>query len=392
MDFTKNNKQLAGLFTVDFPEDTILLPNKKMPRGLYREAAVMYEALFGAPMDPEDFTLLLKAENGELKRIYGPSVSKDPEGLNLAVKWGEHYTSLTLDGTTPVGPKLGKGFKWETFALGMSNFGYKDDEIALQIMLETPDGFYELNLPLRFQDPKNTPTLAGFKTLLKKDPETALAFLYDAFEGAGGGGGASINKLQDLGEGAILSVTEFEVYEFTSKKGEELSRLLLIDNEGNKYWSPNGLENVYHLFSLPATLEVIELAESKKSKYIAHGKFYDNDGYLYEFGSKVKAHKEKELPANDYNVWGVKSFQGKNQSFVSYVYTIEPNNDKTIITCFAPSKHRTVLASNPIIDKDHPASFTILKSGIPDEKEFAVTKLTAHFELGEDDLDLANLF
>ena len=391
MDFTKNNPQLAPLFSVTFPEDTFCLVNKKMPRDLRIESAIMYEALFGKEQDPEDFTLLLKSNGGELQRIYGPSVGKDPESDNLAIKWGKEYIRINIDGTSLEGPQLPESKNWETFTLGMANFGYKDDEISLTVMLETEDGFYEVNLPLRFQDPKTSPTIAGFKTLLKKDPAKGLSLLYEVFEGVGGGsGGSSINKLSDLGEGAEIKIIDFEVYEFTSKKGEEMRRILLIDEDGNKYWSPDNVGHVIHLFKDPI-LTIVSLAQGKKSSYIAKG--FINDGELkMAFGSDVKAMKEKTLPANDYKVWGIDSFQGRNQSFVSYVYTILPENSNQVISCFAPSKHRTILASEPVVDYEHPASFTIYTSGADDEKAFTVSQLDAFFPVSEEGIDLDDLF
>lgn len=394
MDFTKNNTALAPLFTAKFPSDTYLLANKKLYRELRIQASTMYEALFGSPMDmEEDFTLVLKCKDGELQKIYGPSVGKDPNSNAFAIKWGEKY--VVLDDKLK-GPELPEGSKWDTFGLSMANFGYKDDEIALIVMLETEDGFFDVKLPLRFQDARTAPDLAGLKTLLKKDPATAYGLFYEVFEGAPGDGGGGIQKLQDLEEGTVLQLTGSEVYEFKTKKGEERRSVLLIDEKGTKYWSPDNVQYVVGNMTNP-TIEILKLAKGKKSNYIAHGKIYD-DNSIMEFGSLVKAKKEKEIPAGDYKVFGVDSFQGRNTNFISYVYTMkldaELGGDDRLeyFTCFAPSKHRVVLNSVPDITPETPGTFTVFVSGIEDEKKFQVGQLEAEFSMGDEAIDVDNLF
>ena len=169
-----------------------------------------------------------------------------------------------------------------------------------------------------------------------------------------------------------------------------MRRILLIDEDGNKYWSPDNVGHAIHLFKDPI-LTIVSLAQGKKSSYISKG-FIDDGNLKMAFGSEVKAMKEKTLPANNYKVWGIDSFQGRNQSFVSYVYTILPENSNQVISCFAPSKHRTILASEPVVDYEHPASFTIFTSGADDEKAFTVSQLDAFFPVSEEGIDLDDLF
>jgi hypothetical protein len=165
MDFTSKNPYLAPLFTIEYKEDFFNFPNKKLPRNLRNEGASLYQALFGLEQDPEDFTLTLKSSEGDLERIYGPSVGKDPSSDSLALKWGEKYVVLVLDGANLIPPKLDNAeWNFETFAINEANFGYQTNETSLNVVLETDEGFIDASFPLRFKDPKNAPKYASFKT------------------------------------------------------------------------------------------------------------------------------------------------------------------------------------------------------------------------------------
>jgi hypothetical protein len=125
MDFTSKNPSLAPLFTIKYPEESFNFPNKKLPRILREEGASLYKALFGEEQDPDDFTLVLKSKGGDLERIYGPSVGKDPDSESLALKWGKKYVVFKLDGANLVPPPITEsGWHFENLTINESNFGY----------------------------------------------------------------------------------------------------------------------------------------------------------------------------------------------------------------------------------------------------------------------------
>jgi hypothetical protein len=157
------------------------------------------KALFGKEQDPEDFTFILKSEGGELQRLYSPYVGRDPNSDNLALKWGKFYTVLEFEGTSLKAPQLDEpGSRFESLSITEINFGYKDPQLAVHVILETSDEFHEVSFPIRFENPQNSPSNAEFKTLLKKDLSKALSLVTEVFEGEGGGGGSSILKLTEL--------------------------------------------------------------------------------------------------------------------------------------------------------------------------------------------------
>lgn len=394
VNFTKNNPSLAPLFTVSYPTDYFNLKNSKLPRSLKIEGAVLYEALFGAPQDPEDFTLVLKSQDGELQKIYSPSVGKSPDSDTLAIKWGEKYTNLELSGANIIPRELPSGLKFESITISEADFGYQNKETALVIVLECDEGYYDLELPLRFIDIQGAPKYAEFKTMLKKNASKALSLLHEVTEGSGGSG-ASINKLTDLPEGSSVVIVDYENYVFTTKKNEEMARVLLVDDKGTKYWCPDTLDKVVHLYEVPLTmvLETFKKSTSGNSFIETAHVYNSNEELVLTIGSSTRAVPEKELPVGKYTLWGIDSFtvnsNGKN--FLSYVYTIQDESGK-VLKSFAPSKHRTILNSDPIIDADNPGEFEVYVSGKENPKDFMVSQLKATFTIDEDSVDLDSLF
>lgn len=396
VNFTKNNPALAPLFTISYPTDYFPLKNANLPRSLKVEGAIIYEALFGTEQSPDDYTLLLKSQDGELQKFYGPSVGKSPNGDTLAIKWGEKFIDLQLDGANIVPRELNNGLKFESMAISEGDFGYKEKETALVIVLESDEGYYDLELPIRFKDVKGALKYTAFKTLLKKDAAKACELLAEVYEGTatGGGGGSTIEKLTDLPEGTSLTINGYENYAFTTKKGEELERVLLVSDTGTKYWSPDTLDKVVHLLEMPLVLSLDKYTKSAKGNfYIDTARVIINDTVTLTIGGSVKAVPEKMLPEGKYTLWGVDSFVNGSggKSFISYIYTIQ-DEDGTFYKSFAPSKHRTVLSSEPLINADNPASFEIFRSGADNPSDFTVSQLKATFEIDSDSIDLDNLF
>lgn len=396
VDFTKNNPSLAPLFTISYPLDYFPLKNFNLPRSLKVEGAILYEALFGIEQSPDDYTLLLKSQDGELQKFYGPSVGKSPNGDTLAIKWGDKFIDLQLDGSNIIPRVLDGDLKFESITISESDFGYKDRECSLVVVLESTEGYYDLELPIRFKDIKGALKYTAFKTLLKKDAAKACDLLSEVYEGAatGNGAGGNINKLTDLPEGSELTINSYEYYSFTTKKGEELERVLLIDNNGTKYWSPDTLDKVIHLMPESFKLALVSYAKSSKGTlYINEAQVLANDKLVLTLGSSIKAIPEKQLPEGHYTLWGVDSFMNNNggKSFTSYIYTLQ-DEDGVIYKSFAPSKHRTVLSSNPIINADNPGKFEIIRSGANNSNDFVVSQLKATFEIDSDSIDLDSLF
>ena len=410
MDFTKQNDSVAKLLSISVPEDmdTVYVKNSSMSPLMKKEASILYSAIFGgAKFEDDDFSLTLKAKNGEVQRIYGPSagcvLDENEKPVAIGIKWGENYATIPLKGSSLVKPKLEKGEDNATFArfeIGEANFGFKDNEIAVCVDYETDTEYYTIAFPLRFQDNQNKPDLASFKTGLKKDSETFLSLLYAVFEGRGGGGGGeSIKKLVDLEEGQSASIVEVIDYDFTDKKGNERHSKLLVDDEGNKYWSADILEHsISYLLQLYPKLDVsvLETATSKsgKSKYVSLGQISIDDGeHIIPFGSSIPTMPEKELPEGKYTVIGLDSFMCKKKDgtqFQSFSYVVV-DEDQEIYKTFVPAKHRDTLGASVDISPEKPGYFTVFVSGA-DNGDFTVSQLKCDHKASDFDFDTSNLF
>lgn len=409
MDFTKNNDAIAKLLSVSVPEDmdTVYVKNSTMAPLMKKEASILYTAIFGEPFDDEDFSLTLKAKNGEVTRIYGPSagsvLDEDEKPIAIGIKWGEKFATIPLKGSSLVKPELKKADDNPTFArfeIGEANFGFKDNEIAVCVDYETDTEYYTIAFPLRFQDNENKPDLASFKTGLKKDPDTFLSLLYSVFEGRGGGGGGeSIKKLVDLEEGQSATIVSIIDHDFTDKKGNERHSKLLVDTEGNKYWSADILEySVPYLLQLYPQLDisVLETAQGKKakSKYVSLGQISVNDGeHIVPFGSSIKTVPEKDLPEGIYIVIGLDSFMCKKKDgtqFKSFSYVVV-DEDQEIYKTFVPAKHRDTLGASADISPEKPGTFTIFSSGI-DNGDFVCSQIKCEHKASDFDFDVAKLF
>lgn len=396
-DSQQENNPFAPLYTINYSREWVNIPNSKLGLSVRKEAAVIYEALFGIPQNPDDHTITVKADDrGELVRIYSPSVGTNETGSQLLVKWGEKSTPLKLDGTNIIPPALNENsltdeVKFDTLRIDSVNLGYKDPELAVSVILDAGTEYLGINLPLRFKDIKNKPSLSEFKSKLKQDPEGAFSLLADV---TSSGNNDSILSVTDLPLGTPLEISGFEDIEFTTKKGVVMQKTLLLNGEGKKYWSPDLLDKIIHLFPEGGTLTVNEVAVSgSNTKYIQLGVFDSADRTsTVVLGSGVKAQLDKQLIEGDYTVWGVDSFMvnSKGKQFRSFLYTLQ--NDKGgFFKAFAPSKHRTVLIQNPVINRENPASFVVFKSGVNDPNSFSVSNLKANCQSNGDLVDISDL-
>ena len=409
MDFTTRNIAVAKLLKADVPEDleTVQVPNKTMSPLMKREAAILYSAIFGAKFEMDDFSLTLKAKNGEVQRVYGPSagavLDADENVVSaIGIKWGEKFATIPLDKSSLKTPALvegllEKGTKFAKFEIDEANFGFKDNEISVNVAVETDDDYFTIAFPLRFQDPKNAPDLATFKTGLKKDASKFLQLLYPVFEGrGGGGGGSSIRKLTELGENEVVTIVEVVDYNFTTKKGEDRESKLLVSDAGDKFWSADITAPAikYLLQDVKGVkLSILEKAKGKKNEYIQLGYLETLDGELnIPFGASIKTTPERELPEGLYQVLDVDSFNctKDGKTFKSYVYTVF-DEDHEIYKTFVPSKHRTILSAAPDISVEKPGTFTVLSSG-KEGGEFLVTQLKCDDVASDFDFDVSQLF
>lgn len=64
------------------------VPNSVLPDNLVSNLNVIYSALSGEQMPNDAHTFTVKAEGGEFKRLYGPTLVKNSESNELCVKWG----------------------------------------------------------------------------------------------------------------------------------------------------------------------------------------------------------------------------------------------------------------------------------------------------------------
>lgn len=397
MDFTKNNIALSPLYSIKYPMQIFHLPNEKLPLHIFKEAQILYEALFGEEFSNEDFTITLKSDEfGDLQKIYGPSVGSYED--QLAIKWGEKVFVLEIEKGSIKAPEVPEDFKLKTFDINEANFGYQNNEVCLTILLETPDEYINLNIPLRFQDPKTAPRYSEYLTMIKKNLSGAASLLYEVQEGKSSGGmGSSQNilKLQDLEQGTKLVLKYYDVIEYIAKNGEETKKFLIVDKDSNKYWAPAIVEHMLTLLSYDAetkpTLEIIEISESSNQKKFVNLGVIRDEKYEIYFGGSIKAAPEKILDEGVYTVVGYESFKSPRNSFTTYIYTII-SEDGVVSSCFAPSKHRNVLNARPVINASQIATFEIYSSG-KDGGNFKVSALSAHFEEdNETFIDVSNMF
>ena len=400
VDLSKENSVFARLEGVRYPSTRYNMPNKKLPEAIFKECSALYYAITGGKeFEQDDFTISVKANsNGEFEKMFGPSVLAAPEGKEgLVVKWGMAIIPVVLekgkfsfklpDDTIDGTPESEKLYTLDQCDLVEATFGYNEPELALKILLDTPDDFYDVNLPIRFTK-YPAPKMAEVKTMLKKDPEAFFELLYKGSEGAGSSSSSDseVRSMSDfVGDPLVFSDFEAFTYE-NSSTGKQVQAMLMVDKEGIKYWANDILATMAPRLSFPVTVTVHKVTDRG---YIEDAEVEDNEGVGFGFGNDHKVWKSEDIAAGDYLVWGVRVIPPKgNRSFTSYILDVEsveaPDTMPKFFSAFAHSRVRGALSANPVIDIDHSAE---LKVHGPKS-----ASLTPFYEEEEGEIDVDSLF
>ncbi len=160
IDPSLEGKNRARLESRTYDKSYTPIPNSSLPVTLLDQLNTVWSGLTGNPLPPEESSFLIRAIDGQLKSIYGPSVYS-PEGwpdsllsTGPVIKWGSSIIPLTVsDGKislldpVPNGPRI--KFQFRTEKLG------KYEETCLVVTVTKGSDSVVLPLPVKSKDYKN---------------------------------------------------------------------------------------------------------------------------------------------------------------------------------------------------------------------------------------------
>jgi hypothetical protein len=177
------------------------IPNSVLPKQMFNELNVVYEAMTGDQLPVEDYTFLVKAdENGKFKRFYIPGVYRNDE--TLIIKWGDREiplelkdSKITIPGLPPKSKIAFKEEKWN---------GY--DTVVLSVTFTKDGDSYNLVFSLKFASLDDEYSPEHLEMLLENDKE---AFL-EIFARPNSGNGESSQQL----EGPVVKLSALPIGEY----------------------------------------------------------------------------------------------------------------------------------------------------------------------------------
>lgn len=145
VDVSLTGKNAARLAMREYKKAYTNVPNSALPKSLSETLNTIYEFFTGESLPPEDYTFLVRAENGKFRRVFSPAAYSNPDGSGFLIRWGERDIPLLIqDGKVTASNKAKHSVKVKIQSIN----GYDTVVLALSFA-DKEKNIYSMPFPLR---------------------------------------------------------------------------------------------------------------------------------------------------------------------------------------------------------------------------------------------------
>lgn len=235
IDPTLAGRSRARLEARKYEKNYTEVPNTALPEALSEPLRVVYEALTGEDLLPDDdFTFLVKSDNGTFKRVYSPAVFATPKELRdeegneitaqLVIKWGKKFIPLNLTDEGKIISELSPPAfaKKAKLVLKKDKFG-KYDENCIVFTLSADGDIYSMPFPLRLKSTDEPVEMEVLEAAFESNIPEFVEFFLEAnnsttsFEGGAGSGAALVGPIFKPG---VVPMGEYDAVAFRRYKNQ----------------------------------------------------------------------------------------------------------------------------------------------------------------------------
>lgn len=273
------NPTLAPLATRRYEKQYTNVPNRAIKGEFAASLQGFYKAVCGEDMSPEDHTVTVRAQNGTLNKLYGPSLYGVSDKL-IVIKWGQKMIHLAVDSKAkalqfvseegqPIG--LGTDFVTATFAdVAIGNS--RDLVLRLSVYDETTEetSILDISTWTTLSDEDGLPSADEFNQFIRRSPKKAFALLkecpsFEQFEGE------TFNLVQlQPGQYSVIGYRRLKMdrvqFMMRVAANPELGQMADFECWGHNCINPALLSNPVVSVEQPATLMLHAVNETKKGK------------------------------------------------------------------------------------------------------------------------------
>lgn len=205
VDVNLSERNRARLESRSYDSNYTDVPNRALPESLKAELGVIYEALTGDALPEDSHTFTVRADGGNFKRLYSPTVFATEGNEGVIIRWGDNDIAVGFDG----------GKIKVAGAAAKTKFAFKDDligkyeEPVLSVSIAKEGTLYTMPFPVRSADWENRVNGDILDALLEESPEKIAENLAVAGDPSKRGEGGPRM------EGPIIKVSELPIGTYT---------------------------------------------------------------------------------------------------------------------------------------------------------------------------------
>lgn len=250
IDISLEGKNRARLAMRTYAKAYTNVPNSALPASLFASLNTVYGFLTnGEALPQEDYTFVVRAKDGEFKRIYSPAVFSNPDATGLLICWGEVKIPLVikegkLQLTTPTG-KTKYSFKVKTTKVN----GY-DSVVLLMSYVDPEKEVWNMPFPVRPANFEAGVDESELEFAIENEQLTELLAMIAEPPSPSDGNREEYSGSGDKLEGPVIKMSELDLGQFQItafrryKNNYGLQHLLQSYAEGDQVFSANVSEKV----------------------------------------------------------------------------------------------------------------------------------------------------
>lgn len=273
------NPTLAPLATRSYSKQYTNVPNRAIKGEFAASLQAFYRALCGEPLAADDHTVTVRAQNGTLSKLYGPTLYGVSDSM-IVIKWGQKMLHLAVDSKQKAlqfiseeGTPIGLGTEFVTAAFADVKIGNSRDLVLrLSVFDESTEETQILDIGTwtTVNDEDGLPTADELNQFVRRAPKKAFKFLkecpsFESFEG-------DTFNLADLqpGEYKVIGYRRLKMdrvqFMLRVSANPELGREADFECWGHNCINPALLSDPVVSAEQPATLMLHAIKENKKGK------------------------------------------------------------------------------------------------------------------------------
>lgn len=256
VDLRKSGKNFALLANSYSTDNIKQLPNHNLPNKFRSELNVVHQYLFGQelPSGEEDFSFLVKYNNGRFDKVYTPCVLKGntenpqaPDPGSLYIRWGNNFAPLfaeekKLKTSVSISLFMEKGEDAEPLSYSIISYGfngdsYLDPAMRFSFIDEMGDSYtFHLPIKVKLQEVKEGGEKVDYTTQLESAFRRGLSAVTDLLLEAKLNGDASA-KTYNLAD--LVPFKPYVITRASSKVSSSGINIVKLDVKGvGEIWCP----------------------------------------------------------------------------------------------------------------------------------------------------------